>query len=165
MGDFNFKEITWQHDLDYNLPTHCLQFLDLINRFGWEQLNTHPSRHGNDNILDLILTNFPHKLSQIYANTYTYTSDHFLLDFTIKCTVDKLTNPPKTLYNFKKADTESLTSELPQLTDITEQQHDSIDDLWTTWSTSLLNIITTNVPTITLKNPNSPPWEIGRAHV
>jgi len=159
MGDFNFKDITWQADLDTNLPLQCQRFMDTINRFGLTQLNNFPSRRGNDNILDLILTNFAHQFTQIYCNTYSYTSDHFLLDFDINCTIDRLQYPKRTILNFKKADKDLLTQALTTFNHkITQSPAESVLIMWDAWSTKLLDLIALYVPKLNLKNSNSPPW-------
>jgi len=165
LGDFNFKDITWNEHLDNHLPPNCQLFMDITHRFGLTQLNTHPSRHDNDNILDLVLTNFPDQFSKVHANTYTYTSDHFLLDFDITCMVEKLLQPKRTLFNFKKSDHEALTNELPQLSNTLRLDLTStINHYWTNWSTKLLDIITNHIPKITLKNSNSAPWVDAHLH-
>ena len=59
IGDFNYSDITWNTALDTKLPPPCRNLLETFDRFGLKQLNTHPSRKNNNNILDLILSNNP----------------------------------------------------------------------------------------------------------
>ena len=96
IGDFNFNKITWDNTKDQLLPRQPQLFMDLVNQFGLTQLNTNPStKHGN--ILDLVLTNLPEKFSKIFASTYSYRTDHYLLDFNIDMIVDKIKPPTRTI--------------------------------------------------------------------
>ena len=104
MGDFNYSNITWDSTKDLRLPPNCLEFMSTINCNGLTQLNHNPSRANNQNILDLILTNEPDCISPIYANLFTYRTDHYLLHFDLTTTVDRLVKPNRTVFNFKNVD-------------------------------------------------------------
>ena len=157
IGDFNFSKIKWDIR-DLNLTGHSQNFIELTNRYGLTQLNTNPSTaHGN--ILDLILTNFPDKLTKIYASTFSYRSDHFLLDFAIRTKVDRLTPPNRTVLNLKRANhdqiyTDILDSRLAE----SFNEIDDVNDIWTNWKQRLLNIANKNIPKITVCNSDNPPW-------
>ena len=159
MGDFNYSQLTWDADKDTNLPPHCRDFLDTIQTCGLTQLNFNPSRAENPNILDLILTNTPDKLSKIYSNLFTYRSDHFLLHFDFTTTVDRITKPNRTVFNFKRADFEAINQALDtaNLSDtITNTQ--SMDSNLNSWTDKLMTIINQSIPKITIRNGFTPPW-------
>ena len=108
IGDFNYSKIKWDTNLDTNLPPHCLEFMGTMERFGLAQLNSHPSRRENNNILDLILSNNPTQISPIYSDLFTYTSDHFLLHFDLTTTLEPLVNIPRKVLNFRRANYDDL---------------------------------------------------------
>jgi len=158
LGDFNMNKLKWQPALDKNLPTHSQSFLNLIHSYGLTQLNRNPSTT-KGNILDLVLTNFPDKLSKIYASTYHYRSDHFLLDFKINITTDKIIPPPRQVYDFKNANYQNLKTEL-QNHNLLTQLNDlaTADSKWDYWKMTILGAINNNIRKITIKHNDTPPW-------
>lgn len=159
MGDINYHKITWTPALDISLPLHCREFIQATTSYGLSQLNQNPSHSENTNILDLILTNFPDKLSKIYSNIFHYTSDHFLLHFDLNTEIESIVQPKRTVLNFKRANFEQLK------TDITNQNlpnridtECNIDNKLHMWLTALKAIISNNIPKITLKREHSAPW-------
>ena len=159
MGDFNYEKIKWDPNLDTNLPQHCREFIHTLDDYGLHQLNHHPSRRSTNNILDLVLTNFPEKISPIYSDLYSYTSYHFLLQFDFYTQVVKLTQPPRTVYNFKKADYPNIKALITD-TDLTKtiEHETTTDNKLTAWLTKLKDIINKNIPKITLKHGYTAPW-------
>jgi exonuclease III len=159
IGDFNYSKITWDPARDNKLPLHCREFLQVINSYGLKQLNKHPSRAANDNIVDLVLTNFPDKISKIYANLFHYSSDHFLLHFDLYTTIEKIASPSRTVFNFKRANFNQLKTDITN-SDLTDKvRHETlIDNKLTAWTTTLKNLINKHIPKITLKKEHSAPW-------
>jgi len=159
LGDFNYSDITWDQALDTNLPLHCRNFLNAIQPHGLEQLNFNPSRANNTNILDLILTNTPDKMSKIYANLFTYKSDHYLLHFDFTTKVERLTKPNRTVYNFKHADFDKINNDIAASNiNNTVSPNLSMDTNLNNWTDTLMSIINTNIPKITIKHGFTPPW-------
>jgi exonuclease III len=159
MGDFNYSKIKWSQTLDKKLPQHCREFKEVLNGYGLKQLNKNPSRAQNNNILDLVLTNFPDKCSKIYCNIFQYSSDHYLLNFDLNTRVETITSPPRTVYNFKRANFNQLKEDLTatNLNDkIDREEH--IDNKLTSWAQSLTDLINRHIPKITLKKQHSAPW-------
>ena len=109
LGDFNYREIKWIDEIDTSLPAHCREFLSVTNIFGLNQLNHNPSTN-DENILDLVLTNLPDPCTKVLANTYPFTSDHFLLEFHVAIHIKKLKNKPRTTYNFKRTNFNDINS-------------------------------------------------------
>jgi exonuclease III len=159
IGDFNYSKITWNPARDNKLPLHCREFLQVINSYGLKQLNKHPSRETNDNILDLILTNFPDKVSKIYSNLFQYSSDHFLLHFDLHTTIEKIHSPSRTIYNYKRANFNQLRQDI-STSNLTENIacEELIDNKITAWTTTLVNLINKCIPKITLKKDHTAPW-------
>jgi hypothetical protein len=159
IGDFNYPKIKWNPRQDTKLPHHANEFIHVLSSYGLVQLNTHPSRATSDNILDLVITNFPDKLSKIYANTFTYQSDHYLLHFDLSTTIDTVLSPKRTIYNFKRANFDALKEDIinSNLTELIAQE-DNIDSKLSTWYTTLKNLINSHVPRTTIKKEHTPPW-------
>ena len=158
IGDFNFSKIKWDPYLDLNLTGYSQNFMELTLRYGLEQVNKNPStRHGN--VLDLVLTNFADKLTKVYSSTFVYKSDHFLLDFAIRMQVDRMTPPPRTVWNFKRANYAKLTTDInnAQLNDQIENE-ESTENAWTNWRQKLLNIAKNSIPKVTVNDSEDPPW-------
>jgi len=159
IGDFNYSKITWNPRTDTALPPHCREFIQVTSGFGLCQLNKNPSRRTNNNILDLIFTNFPDKLSKIYADTFHYTSDHFLLHFDLITTIEHITHPKRTVYNFKRANIPLLKTDITNsnLTDRIATEN-SVNNKLNAWATGLKNLINKHVPKITIKREHTAPW-------
>jgi exonuclease III len=159
IGDFNYSKIKWNPALDNKLPLHCREFIQVINSYGLKQLNKHPSRATNDNILDLILTNFPDKISKIHSNLFHYSSDHFLLHFDLYTKIEHVTSPKRSIHNFKKANFEQLKHDITN-SNLTGKitREDLIDNKLTAWATSLKGLIAQHIPKITIKKEHTAPW-------
>ena len=159
IGDFNYSDIKWDINRDTHLPPHCLEFMSTLERFGLSQLNHHPSRREHENILDLILTNNPIKISPIYCDLFTYTSDHYLLHFDLTTTLSEIINPPRKVLNFKRANNDQLRTDITNsdLTTLISNQV-NIDNKLLSWSTKLLEIIYNNIPQITIRKGHSQAW-------
>ena len=159
IGDFNYSEIKWDATRDTNLPPHCREFLCTINRFGLNQLNHHASRRQTNNILDLILTNQTQRISEIYSDIFTYTSDHSLLHFDFNTTLDKIINSPRHVLNFKRANYLQLKLDINNGNLIGEiEANNNIDNKLTAWLTKVKGFIFANIPQITIKQGHSQPW-------
>jgi hypothetical protein len=159
IGDFNYSKIKWHPSLDKKLPQHCREFMHVLSGYGLKQLNKNPSRAQTNNILDLVLSNFPDKVSNIYANIFHYSSDHYLLSFDINTKVETIVSPPRTVFNFKRANMGQLREDITNanLTNKVNNE-DLMDNKLTAWSQTLMDIIKTHVPTLTLKKQHSAPW-------
>jgi hypothetical protein len=159
IGDFNYSKIKWNAALDTKLPLHCREFIQVINSYGLRQLNKHPSRATNDNILDLVLTNFPDKLSKVYANLFHYSSDHFLLHFDLHTKIEKITSPKRSVFNYNRANMPELKLDINNL-NLRERilNEELIDNKLTAWTTALKNLINKHIPKISLKKEHTAPW-------
>ncbi len=86
-GDFNFADLTWGSTITSNIISaklYSTEFRELIYDFFLQQINIYPTRLGN--ILDLILTNCPEKVSNVScvpAIRMNLFSDHNLLFYDI----------------------------------------------------------------------------------
>jgi exonuclease III len=159
LGDFNYPKIKWNPHLDTKLPPNEREFIQVMSSFGLTQINKNPSRTQSNNILDLIFSNFPDKLSRVYSNIFHYTSDHFLLQFDVNITINTVISPSRTVYNLKRANMHQLKTDIDQcnLTDKISNES-NINNKLSSWSTTLKDLINLHVPKITLKNAHTAPW-------
>ena len=65
LEDLNFPEIRWDTGYPPNIDGVIYTVADILQDYGFIQLNTHPSRTNNENILDIVLANHPHKVSKL----------------------------------------------------------------------------------------------------
>ena len=112
LGDLNYSSIKWETHLDTKLPKQARDLINYLQEHNLRQLNRHPSREGEDNILDLIITNLPDEHSDITCGRYKYDSDHLLLDYEIKIKVNRLKPCPRKVYNYKQANFPAIIEEL-----------------------------------------------------
>jgi len=76
----NYSTIKWNPNTYTNLPKQCRELISYLNEHNLQQLNHHPSRKGEKNILDLIITNSPDEHCDVTCGRYKLRSDHYLLD-------------------------------------------------------------------------------------
>ena len=111
VGDFNLDTIDW----DSYTPTNNIHkmFLDTFLDVGLSQLITQPT-HDLGNTLDLLLTDCPDIIYgvQVSEPNEFVNSDHSSITFTIKEKVPRLVPKKRKIYNYNKADWNSLNSEL-----------------------------------------------------
>ena len=103
VGDFNLPNVDWA---TVTASTDCQMytiFTKVIkDHFLW-QLIDFPTR--NDNLLDLLLTNIPDKISNIKGFQDILNSDHQLIEFSMDLRIkSQKPHVKQRLYNFKKAD-------------------------------------------------------------
>ena len=124
---------------------------ELVYDFFLQQMNMYPTR--SHNILDLILTNAPESIhvSCVAPNSSDLSSDHNLLLFDFKYHVKQLSRDLRTVFDYSKADWESLYK-------ILSVQNDDIDQEWRNWSNRFLEIVSRHIPTKVIKKRTSPPW-------
>ena len=63
---------------------------DNINSFCLTQFNTYPSRKDCANILDLVFSSSPNRISNISVSSESFHTDHVLLEFTVFTKIDRL---------------------------------------------------------------------------
>ena len=111
LGDFNFPEINWATGFPRTLCGLCYEVAEIFQDYGLSQLNTHPSRDDSDNILDLVLSNHPHKVSDIDCYHDMLSTDHAILDFNYEFHTVTPKPKPKVVYSFRRTNFEALNEE------------------------------------------------------
>ena len=113
-GDLNLPGIDWQNYCSSN-PIEQL-FLDTFSNFGIEQLITSPT-HSGGNILDLVLTDKPHLISNVRISEHNIPckSDHSAVSFTLKSKVKRIKSQKREALNFKRANWDALNADLADI--------------------------------------------------
>ena len=110
VGDFNLPNVDWAtvtastDSQMYTLFTKAIK-----DHFLW-QLIDFPTR--NENLLDLLLTNIPDKISNIKGFQDFLNLDHQLIEFSMDLRIKRQSHIKRRLYNFKKADWNGLKRSL-----------------------------------------------------
>ena len=112
--------------------------------------------HSPGNLLDLVLTNSPVKLSNLSLHSPIGKSDHLVVFFTVSLSIVRQTNKVmKLIWCYDKANISALNSELKEHDWSFVDSAESVDDAWDSWKSSFLEIISEHVPSKKTKK-NSP---------
>lgn len=132
VGDSNTPEIDWydmtsNNNLEYDL---C----ELFDDYKLSQLNTHSSRRGSVNILDIILTNKPSLFSEVTCGESMIKSDHLELNCMINVYKDthvKDNAVNRVVYNFKDVNWEEIEYYVSQLNlEDTVNECNDVNEAW-----------------------------------
>ena len=172
-GDFNFPDLTWNSNIMHTpiISSASKDFQELVYDFFLQQMNMYPTR--SRKILDLILTNAPESIDDVSCvapNSWDLSSDHNLLLFDFKYHVKQSSRDLRTIFDYSKADWESLYKILSETfnpqqgnsvyadSGSTSLTNDDIDQEWRNWSNRFLEIVCRHIPTKVIKKRTSPPW-------
>ncbi len=158
LGDLNLPNLDTSTGIPKNNSFNCELFQNTFNNFDLKHLIKSPT-HKNGNTLDLILSNFPDKLKKIYIESDSFDSDHYLVNFSLNLNHKIPDSKPRFVYNYKRADWEGLKHSIQNsnLNDVIDSS-DDIDQICTSWTDILTGFIKNHIPTIKIKNVNTPPW-------
>ena len=157
VGDFNLNKTSWP-DAQSSCSTES-GFVELFHQLGFDQLISAPT-HKAGNILDLLLCNQPHILSEIetlHRNTIC-NSDHYGIKFKIKINCKRLKSPKRRIYNLKKADFKSLNAELCRVPWRNILINCDIDDVLHNFESIFCSLCDRFIPKVTVKSSFQPPW-------
>lgn len=131
LGDFNMPDINWQ---SLSASSTCSDmFCEAIYNRNLYQLVTKPT-HVKGNILDLVFTDSPDSVTDVYIHSQTFSSDHYLMSISYSSLCYPVAKPritPHSSFNFKKADWLGLSN---NLLDLDFQACFIPDDIDSTWS-------------------------------
>jgi Endonuclease-reverse transcriptase len=157
MGDFNL-DVNWAPDTPIARKAPAAEFLSEFTDIGLTQLIKGPTRttENSEKTLDLLLTDVP----GIFTGTEVVAgvSDHDALVANLTLNVVRPTRPPKTVFNFNRANWDELKLDfarrLPQ-----EFPDMDINSAWEQWKFIFFDCLQKNVPTKSIKGKEkSLPW-------
>ncbi|KAL5253133.1 hypothetical protein ACHWQZ_G015785 [Mnemiopsis leidyi] len=158
-GDFNLHSVEWPpQSTNTPIRVHKL-FTDSFQELGLDQLITSPT-HIKGKTLDLLLTNHSSLVSDVnvHSSSLVCKSDHSVISFKVKATKVIKRCPKRRIYNFKKANWDSLNNDISCVPwyGLIDSREPEI--AWYNFKTILHALIDKNIPKITAKNNFSPPW-------
>jgi hypothetical protein len=157
MGDFNL-DVSWASDMPIARKAPAAEFLSEFSEIGLTQLIKGPTRttDSTEKTLDLLLTDVP----GIFTGTEVVAgvSDHDALIANLALNVVRTMRPPKTVFNFNRANWDQLNLDfaqrLPQ-----EFPEMNTNAAWEHWKSIFFDCLQNNVPTKSLKGKaKSLPW-------
>jgi hypothetical protein len=121
----------------------------------WQMVDF-PTR-GN-NILDLICTTIPDKVTNIIGFDDILSTDHKLISFDLNLRISRKPKIKRVVYNFKKADWDGLNETLCHIPwDMCFVPND-IDSSCSNWCDLFTSAIDAHIPKCLIKNVHNHPW-------
>ena len=160
-GDFNLPDINWDSWTPTKPSTASVhqKFLDFLLENSLSQLVAFITRPVSNSILDLLATTNPQLISNLQPSPGI--SDHHIVTFNINMKPKQQPKPPRKIYNFKKADTETLKKKVNELTQefLTScPEKNCVDTNWEFLRDNLQDIMDSTVPSKLSKGKRHLPW-------
>ena len=157
VGDFNYKDINWKSwTTSHGDESKEVKFVEAIRDCYLFQHIDKPTRvRGNDDpsLIDLILTNEEHQVSDVVHHSPLGKSDHSVITFNYHCYLDF--SKPKTCYNYHKGDFTGMVNLLESTnwkdTFIMENKEKDPEAIWSSLKSKLIDLRNEFVQTITHK--------------
>ena len=156
LGDFNFPDINWSTGTA--MHNDCLhnEFTKMVrDNFLWQMVEF-PTRGAN--ILDLLLTNIPHKVKDVCVFDDILKTDHKLIDFNLSFIINKKRPVKRIVYNWKKADISGLKQSISRTPWDLAFDESSVNISVTNWMDLLLTITNEHVQQVAISDNNNKPW-------
>jgi hypothetical protein len=159
MGDFNIPNLDANTDVPNSNMNACHEFYELFCDFNFTHSVNSPT-HIQGNRLDLLLSNSPERIINVYVEEDSFPSDHFLINFSLDTMIKLTPEPPRSVFNYKRADWAGLRDALRQsnLTEIVNHNQNSINNAVDEWYATVLNLINSYIPKTKIRSRDSPPW-------
>ena len=157
VGDLNLSTVSWPDMTCSNGIDK--QFVDSFNELGLKQCVTEPT-HLKGKTLDVLLTNFDSAVNNLSVQEHDSIckSDHYPLLFSICCNVRRNKPERRQCLNFKRANWDSLNSDLRDINWDNIFRHSDIDQCWNLTKTTLFNLVDKHIPKVTVRSSFQPPW-------
>ena len=158
VGDFNLPDINWDNLTASSTASRT--FCDFIFDNALLQV-VDTSTHSKGNILDLIITNSEYSVRDLTVHScgHLIISDHFTLTFRLSASVPSSScSPPIYVYDYPKADYNSLCSFLLDF-DFTSclLSHD-VDSVWNSIKSAIYEGMNLFIPRVRLRRHQYPRW-------
>ena len=115
--------------------------------------------HKSGNILDLVCTNFPDKISNIIVSDNNWVgSDHRTINLNLHFENKKERKTQRMVYNFKKANFDGLREHLKYIPFDTSLMDHDININLLQWSDILFQVVDLYIPKIAIRNSQRPSW-------
>ena len=158
-GDFNLPDWDWGNNrlkANPKEPGKHTDFIELLHDHGLTQLVNKPTRLNN--ILDLMITNNPTRV--IRTKVIPGISDHDAVLSELDINPTKITQPPRQIPLYKKANWEALKNHTEKINDKIQSESENlpVESLWTIFKNGLAEGIAAHIPHKTAKTKTDLPW-------
>ena len=128
----------------------------------------HSPTHYRGNLLDLVLTDAPQIIKNIYIADHDefVKSDHYAVNFSIdiRGAVKRLKPIKRSARNYTKANWENINDELANVNWTQNIDNTDIDTAWLNFRNILNKICDRHIPNVTIKNNTNYPWYDAEVH-
>ena len=157
IGDFNVSCVSWS-SLSSPVPIEQT-FVDSFTELGLKQCISGPT-HIKGNTLDILLTNCEPAVNglSLLEHDSICKSDHFPINFNIRCNIKRKTSVKRKCYNFKRANWIGLNRDLQLVNWDSLFRNRDIDQCWNVTKYVLFKLVDKHIPTVTVKSDFQPPW-------
>ena len=167
LGDFNLDSVKWDNNNINTSNNLHLRYTNVFEDHCLSKLLKSPT-HYKGNILDLVLTDEPNIVKDIYIaqhNEYIK-SDHFFIKFSIniKGAIKRAKAPKRSIRNYKKANWARIDYELRNVNWAHHIDCTDINTAWLNFKSILNSICDAHIPKVTIKNKLSYPWYDAEVH-
>jgi Reverse transcriptase (RNA-dependent DNA polymerase)/Endonuclease-reverse transcriptase len=152
IGDFNLPDINWETGMARGGVD--VELLEAAQTAGLEQLVDFPT-HVRGNTLDLLLTNIPEKITNIYDAGRLRRSDHCMIRFDIE--MHASSRPKVTVKNWKRADWASIKQGLSNTAWPTTDDDTTVEAFWQQLRAKITELTDQHVPLRTIR-PRKADW-------
>ena len=142
LGDFNFRGIDWD-TLEGNQPRDNL-FLEILEDNMMSQLVTEPTR--KENILDLVLTNYPNAIEKVEVMEPFSTSDHNTVSLKLHCPLSRSNLSPRMAYLYSKGNYEALSEDVKHVQWENMLSGLTMDESWEIFQNEYSRLVDTYIP-------------------
>ena len=155
-GDFNLPHIDWEFGTATTGDSIHNYFTKLVrDTYLWQMIDF-PTR--NNNMLDLILTNIPEKISDIHGFDDILNTDHKLVSFVLDFNIPKEPKTKRFVYNFKKANWDALKEVLTNTPWDMSFVPGDIEASLSNWCDLFVSVVNDHVPKRRVRNVHDHPW-------
>ncbi|NQZ52356.1 MAG: hypothetical protein HRT95_19945, partial [Moritella sp.] len=164
VGDMNLRHVNWETLTSSDSIEQS--FVNTFCELGFEQ-TVSCSTHTKGNVLDIVLTNEPHKLLNLVVSEdrVICNSDHFAIKFDINYRAKRERPTKRTIYNFKRANWDALNSDFGNTDWNTLLYRGNVDTSWQNFNNHIKGYIDKHIPKIKIKSEFQPPWFDSEVHV
>ena len=163
VGDMNLTDVNWD---TLTSPDSIEQsYVNTFCELGLEQMVS-CSTHKKGNVLDIVLTNEPHKLLNLVVSedTVICNSDHFSLKFDINYRAKRGRPIKRTIYNYKRANWDALNSDFGSTDWGNLLYVGNVDLAWQNFNCHVKEHVDKHIPKIKIKSEFQPPWFDAEVH-
>ena len=161
-GDFNLPDINWEDtSIQGHQNTAALNnlFINTFEDIGLEQIVSFPTRFNPDHTLDLLLTNRPSLIQR--CEPLPGMADHAAVLAITKLSSPHIRPAKRKILLWKRADMEAVRRRITTFNASFHDQFTSdtpIQELWSAFSTEVMQIMTDLVPTKWTTSRYNQPW-------